>query len=571
MKTRRTEGRTPRRISLAVARAMLVAGASSALGSCSLLYDLGGDQCNKDTDCAALGDLFEDKVCKEHVCVDPGGCKTNSDCIDHPETFGGTQFQGEPALCIKRQCVALKDPEVCPVILPIEDPKATDALRTENAIVLGGFAEIPESSLIGTATRNFDLALDELGNKIGGLPSAGGGSRPVVMVVCQAKTSDNAVLDRAMAHLADDLHVPGVVSALPPDRLQHVFETKGHEAGMFFISAQEADGTLTRLQDDNLIWSVLPGGNALGISYAPLLTRTLTYLNLSEPAKVATVVATDVRLLTDMVETAKKSPADGGLFYNELSLADNFNNDKYLEVQISSQSEAPEDTLLTEAQSVLAFLPHVIIAAADIEFLTKMIPVIERDWPTGTGQPKKPFYILSPYHFNATALLTLFDDLPAVRNRIVGLNAPAAADQTLYVDYRLAFQGYANDDWKPDFENYYDAVYYLLYAAAAGRGPVQSGSEFALGMPRLLSGQLAFGVGANDLDEAMPQVSLGSAITLNGTMGPPDFDPITGTRQAPASIWCVDSTRASRPDVLRYNTATKTLDGDFPTNCINGF
>jgi hypothetical protein len=567
MKMRLDNRRTSRRVALGVARALLVAGAAGGMASCSVLYDLGADQCNRDEDCAALGDLFEDKVCRQNVCVDPGGCRTNADCIDDPITFGGTGVVGEPAICRERQCIPLKSTE-CPVVLPIRDERATQLLKEGDAVILGGFAQIPETSAIGAGIRNFDLALSELADGPGGLPGdVSGAVRPTVMVVCQAATEDNAVLDAAIDHLADDLRVPAVVSALSSANLQYVFSQKGREAGMFFMSTEDADGLLTLLPDDNLVWHMLPGGKALGASYAPLLTRTLAFLDLSAEARVAMVVASDIRVLADMFDAATQSPASGGISFNGMNVTQNLAAGFYREVQVPSVLQSPDDPLLTQIADVVSFAPNVVIAPTATEFLSKMIPGIERDWPSGTP---RPFYVLSPYHYNSTGRMqTLLQEFPDVRTRLVGLNAAAAEDPEVYDEYERAFLRYDSANWVPGLENYYDAIYYTLYAGARAS---TSGADFALGMGRLLSGPTEIAVGQADLSEGLAQASL-VPITLNGTMGPPDFDASTGARNAPASVWCVEAGTPPVfvPDVLRYETGTTpAMAGTMPTTCIPG-
>jgi hypothetical protein len=83
-------------------------------------------------------------------------------------------------------------------------------------------------------------------------------------------------------------------------------------------------------------------------------------------------------------------------------------------------------------------------------------------------------------------------------------------------------------------------------------------------MRRLLSGRLTFSVGPDDLLPAFLELETpGSSIVLNGAMGPPNFDPATGARDEPGSVWCVDAKRSLHTDVLRLDSAGN-LSGDFP-------
>src|SRR6185503_2965802 len=114
-------------------------------------------------------------------------------------------------------------------------------------------------------------------------------------------------------------------------------------------------------------------------------------------------------------------------------------------------------------------------------------------------------------------------------------------------------------------ENHYDAAYYLIHAAAAaGSVTPLIGSDLVNGMRRLLSGRLSFSVGPEDLLPAFLELETpGSSIVLNGAMGPPNFDPATGARDEPGSVWCVDAQRNLHADVLRLDS-DGDLVGDFP-------
>jgi hypothetical protein len=201
-----------------------------------------------------------------------------------------------------------------------------------------------------------------------------------------------------------------------------------------------------------------------------------------------------------------------------------------------------------------------------------MVPAIESGWMDAAGSQNKPFYLLSPYHFNNPALTPLLQGTPNVRTRMVGVNVASAVDQTLYNTYKISYNA-AYSGGQLGYENYYDAAYYMIYsAAAAGNVPSLTGDDLARGMGRLLSGQ-AFGVGQMDIPQALGvlQSSSQAKITLNGTDGPPTWDPGTGGKVGPGSVWCVDNTSKQRADVLRYDDTSKTLTGTFPTACFASF
>jgi hypothetical protein len=580
-------------------------------GGCSLLKDLSADQCELDSDCDAQPQ-FKGRQCVAGVCLgktiggggghggssgdDSSGGSSATSGSDGGAPSGGKPPQGgdagaapvaecatnaecldknfDPSICMNGSCVPLLSDD-CPVILPVTEDLWNDNLRTQSPIIFGAFAHIP-STLIGDQIRNYDLALTEFTHKVNGLPGSGSKRRGLVAVVCRAEYATTANLDAAAAHLVDDLKVPGIIAGLLADDLQHVFDTKVHDADVMMMSPLESDSTLVSLKDDGLIWQMLPGGGPVAVSYSPLVDRTVDHLvgngtlsDASDTVRVALVTATDLRFLQDQTETIIDT-----VKFNGKSVADNLNDGNFKSIGITSVYGDKNANLTPQIQAVLDFKPHIIIADAADEFLSKMIPAIESGWAGAAGSQGKPFYLLSPYHFNNPALTSMLQSNPTVRVRMVGVNVASAVDQKLYNSYQIAFDAaYPEVVGDRGYENFYDAAYYLIYsAAAAGNVATLSGDDLARGMGRLLSGP-AFGVGQTDIPNALSalQSSAQAKITLNGTDGPPAWDPGTGGKVGPGSIWCVDSGLKQRADVLRYDDTSKTLTGTFPSSCFSGF
>lgn len=553
-----------------LALAALVALALGTLDACSLLYDLSTEQCSQTSDCAALGASFSEYVCIEHLCrpsTEAGYCDTNASCLDAPDN------PGDPAICTRKSssdvgksCVYLKTPE-CPLVLPNTRELWRENLRNDDALILGGFGTIPPEQT-GMQIRNYDLALTELTSKIGGLPGSGGSRRPVVMVLCRANFTERTELDASMTHLADTLKVPGIVSGLLADDLQYAFESKGLAANMFFMSPLESDSTLTTLQDDGLLWHVGPGGTSVGRAYAPLLDRTLTYLNVSGPVRVASVLASDLRVLSDIDAVVRSAPSAGGISFNGKNAFENLNEQNYKSIAITSVYTDPNVQLAAQSQDLLVFKPHVIIGDAADEFLDQMVPAIERGWAAAAGTQPRPFYLLSPIHYNNPALPRLLAAFPDVRQRLVGVNAPAAPDPTANIDYQFRFDtAYPEVAGRTGYENFYDAIYYLMYAAAGARNLLVSGQDIKRGMTQLLSGP-RYDVGPQAMAQAMQSLGVAN-ISLYGTLGPPNFDPSSGARGGVGSAWCVNSAGQQKADVLSYDDASKAMVGTFP--CFSGF
>lgn len=543
--------------------AAAIAAAGWMVASCSLIYDLSTEQCSTDVDCTSRGGVFADMVCRQNVCEIPTiveGCTSNAQCIDEPG------FGGELRACIERDCVPVTSTE-CPLLLPL-DQLGIDNLRTANPLILGAYAEIPTEQT-GVQILNYNLALTEVEQEIGGLAGANGTRRSVVMVVCDGNQVDRSALDSSLKHLTD-LRVPGVVSGLYGDDLQYVFENGGRQAGIFFVSPLEADPVLARLLDDNLVWHLLPSADYIARAYAPLLDRTLAHLDVTGgPVRVASIVANDLRLLGDIMN-AVQQPDIGIKFNAGKTVDDNIADDNYRSYGI--QETNPEASYTTQVADILTFKPHVIIAAAYEGFLERMVPIIERDWPEGVGEPPRPFYLLSPLHYRNGKLELLLDEHPELRERLVGVGAAAAEDPSLYRAYLTRWdEAYTERRGQAaGLENFYDAPYYLIYSAIAAGSAVNTGAGFASGMQRLLQGE-RYDVGPDDLRSAPGALSAPqSRIQLYGTMGPPDFDLITGTRASVGSAWCVDAGGNTLADVLRYREASGRMEGDMES-CIPGF
>ena len=95
--------------------------------------------------------------------------------------------------------------------------------------------------------------------------------------------------------------------------------------------------------------------------------------------------------------------------------------------------------------------------------------------------------------------------------------------------------------------------------------------DLRLGMQDLLNGN-PYNMCPRGMVDAAQALAQGS-ITLMGTLGPPDFDAMRGTRSAPGSVWCVNSANQTKSDVLRYvpniDPTQASLRGNF--ECVPGF
>jgi hypothetical protein len=483
-------------------------------------------------------------------------CRTNSECL----AWSG---EPEPSACVEGHCVRLLTQE-CPALLPNTKLGWLDALRHSDPdpVIFGVFGNVPPE-LIGLDGLNYDLALSEAARTVGGIPAAGDKRRPLLALLCKNVYHSPEAFDRAIDHLILELEVPGILAALESSDLEYAFRRHHAERQVFVMSPFEADPALLALDDDGLVWHILPGGESVAVPYGPLLDRTVAHLRNAgslgqdEPARVALVTTDDVRMLA----TLSSALTSGVLTLDGRPVLEN-SADTFRAVTIQSSELASSPPDYTEVIELLReFAPHVLISAATDEFMDAIVPALERAAPAA-GR----FYLLSPWNVKPDPLGRLLAAFPDIYRRIAGVNFAAAEDRTIYDAYQTrfdaAFPAYAGTR---DYENYYDAAYYLIYAAAgAGAVAPLTGADLASGMQRLLSGPYSFSVGPDDLVPGFTALEEpGSTLVLNGAMGPPDFDPRTGARVKPGSVWCVDGAGDVHMDVLRVDAAGR-LSGDFP-------
>lgn len=504
-------------------------------------------------------------------------CTTHLDCF----TLYPDDSDANPRACVQGTCVPLKTDD-CPIVLPYADNGVWSALKSTDAIIVGGFGPISGVSL-NTYTRNYDLALSEF-SQSGGVFAGSTKRHQVVMVLCKENVDVQADLLPPAKHLIEELQVPAVVAALKLEDQHYVWENEAQPNGTFMIMPLYNDESLVDAQDDGLIWNMLSRADALSVTYQPLIDMTVDHLKLAgvlgstDPVKISQVEAMDEPFLADTGRYI-----DANLQFNGQSTHDNLNADPplYDAIAIQSSNSAPPSDTQTDAISrILSFKPHIVIGSTADEMLRYIIPGVESGWDD-SSQPR-PFYILGALDFNDSQMMTLVtSDHSAsatppqtiLSHRILGINWPSAVDQTVDNAYL--------DRWKavyssvePGYENFYDPVYYLLYGIAAARLPL-TGVGIVAGLQRVISttnGTPVVDVGpGDDMDQYISLLSTNSRqkIELVGTMGPPNWDEF-GARNDPGSVWCVNSIGVFQSDQMRFDAGPPaTLTGEVsPTDCF---
>lgn len=541
-------------------------------GGCSLLYDLSTVQCARDADCRARGAAFTNTICEASLCVtpspgsggsgeggggggeEPSGCKTNAECID--ENFGS------PFVCRSGECISLTQTPECPVVLGLgQDMKN---LRSGDPIIIGAYSYVdPLSPRLSVPTLNYELAIDEFneGTRGGLVGGTGGKLRPLVAVVCSGTNSPD--LEASSEHLYGNLRVPAAISSLYTSDLLSTFLAQEATQGAFFMSPLEADSTLTSIEDQGLLWHTLASGPDLAVAFPPLLAQTEQFLTdvPSGELKVALVEAR-TPFLSDMANSVF-----GSLRWNGKSAVQNEKDGNFLRIQTDSSIEEGNPNTDEALLQLLKFAPDVIVAISSSEFV-ELMASYEVQRP---GSARPPFYLFSPYLFGISAVSETVDAY-GLSEHVLGVNFAAAEDSTLYDAY-LSRLKRANSDVDFDLEgseNYYDATYFMLYAIAAASTAPLTGASIAQGMQRLIDGPVSYNVGPEDIGKLVAYLRKDpeAKVSLQGTMGPPDFDLETGARHGKPSVYCI-RTSGFVQNAMTYDEETGLLKGSPP--CIPGF
>ncbi len=489
---------------------------------------------------------------------EPASCTTHDECL-------AASAEADPEICVDGRCTPLLLPPQCPLVLPQSDGLWRQSLQAggPEPFIFGAFTDVRKGTadLSGVFAYDYDLALAEVVHTLGGVPAAGGDVRPVLGVVCSNSFDTPDALDRAVDHLVNELKVPGILATLEVDDLERAFDLTS-EAQVFYLNLRDADPSLVARASDGLMWHMLAGWDSLLPSYQALVDRTLRHLASKgvlasdEPARVALVRTYDSPE-TNTLGTAllEHLVVNGAPFEsNPTGLAATV-----LLVDVPSFGTGTHD-YNSFIDALRRFEPHVVIFATAGEFVDILEGLEARN-----PQPA-PFYLLSPNQLDTADGGLIHAFAPDLYQRVAGVNFSAAVDASAYDAFQARFDAaYPNlATHAQHTENQYDGPWYLLYAAAAARGswPLR-GPDLDVAMRQLLSGD-KYSVGPDDLPRAMGELKrTGASIALYGTMGPPNFDPATGARSDPGTVWCVDAGGTLQADVLRLDDNGK-LSGTFP-------
>ncbi|MGC4086613.1 MAG: hypothetical protein QM756_01710 [Polyangiaceae bacterium] len=472
-------------------------------------------------------------------------CTVNADC-------NGDGLPLSRCRLPEQSCVALES-DHCRVVGDPSHPRA---------LFFGAFASFGVSAAAQTMRETYEFALGEL-MQYGGLPPRDL-RRPLVMVLCD-NNSGSAVIDEAVRHLTEDVQVPAILAALSSADLQRSFEA---HSNTFYLSPQTVTEELAASDTEGLVWNLLGRSADLVGIYVRVVAQLETYLrglaSSTDPIKVAVVTE-----LADSEEYDLSTAVLGHLKINAKSFNDNELAGTALRVDLSN---------VEAVKRVIDFKPQLVISFAKARFSQAggVAAQIEQ------ALTPRPHYLLSPFNVgDAADLEQLFSGGSTVigqtNRRFLGIDGVSALDGTsrdVKHDYESNLRG-SYPGALLGFENYYDAVYYLVYAMLAGGAPI-TGRTTAFGMTQLYTGNpnnpsVKYYTGPGDLSTLFSLLPMRDPIYLMGAIGAPTFDS-QGGRVDTGSIYCFDDTYHIQKGVIGYNPSDDTLYQNLPSlPCLTSF
>ncbi|HEX6276754.1 MAG TPA: hypothetical protein VFZ53_27110, partial [Polyangiaceae bacterium] len=366
------------------------------------------------------------------------------------------------------------------------------------------------------------------------------------------------------------------LTALPAAELKRTFErvAREQERSVFMLGTSPPAPLVTELDDGGLLWHVLPPPSDLAVVYPRLLRRVQAYLKerASNAKDGALRLALSSSLRAEDVDMASSIDASLVLNGKNRQELDRASYRRYaLEAETVDDGKSYVDALV----DLFEFRPHVVVAVDDDVFITNILRVLESAWEQVEDGQERPFYVLSPAQARSATLESALLEFPTLAQRVVGVAPAVARDTELHAAYLSDLASRNTDLLQVDGgESYYDAAYFLLYAAAASGAPEPSGKELASGMQRLLDGA-PFSMGEPQIPEVLGALrDPNASVALYGTLGAPDFDRSTGARRhGEGSVWCVtlegDEDVMFHYDALSLDASNDGLVGEL--ECIPGF
>jgi len=551
----------------------------SVLGSCTLISDLSGDQCETDADCSGRGEAFASTICSpQKICVPPGslGCSSNQDCID--------QNGGLPFICknpgVGEDCTPLLKKDLCfNVVGDVSD---------DNVLILGFM--FPGSGDLAFLSNDLtippmELALKEFAETGNGLPIGPNGTRrPLAVVACDELVDPTGAAD----YLINTIGVPAILGPGTAGQTIQIGQDEAFANNVLMFPPGHCATIEEEVQDGSLLWSVYPDGRTQADAMVKLVgkyeDRVRTEQGLSpDPAvdqiRVAMTVRGDAETqgLANYLQTVL-------MFNGKTALANSADDCSptgpcFLRRDYPDPDFNPDPSIFDGVTAdLLAFDPQIIIPVGLVETATPLLESIEANW---TDPTFRPLYGFLDGGFNPDPLsVAIVADLAlptptGLASRLAGTVPYGDYGGDSWAAFNIRYNGLFGKDAIPIQEFWYDAIYLAAYAAVgAGQVPTLDGKALANGLLKVGNQQspgsgTPINAGPTDINKAFAALSVGGEIDYQGVVSPYDFDQSTGCAKSDYTVWCF-SVDASNMPVLDasgsyafYDYKQDTLTGTF--------
>jgi hypothetical protein len=474
--------------------------------------------------------------------------------------------------CIDGTCADITSPE-CGVILG--DDWIHEDLEAKPYVIgavsrWGGTSNLQDEPFYW----NLMLAMREFG-AFGRIPIEGEDRRPVLLLCHRPSEADLAPVEAALDHMVR-IGVSSVLMLLEsrPELEALVHRTlieRGED--LFFLDVGGGTGwvfnRLLNLPDGGRLWHMRGDSQSLAYPFAPLVERVEELVNpgastgaAAEPTRLAIVNGTTDQFNAEIVASLSD-------FYQAiLTINGMMLNDQRERVLILSETATEGGQGLYDL--IAEFGAHIVIDFSS--FGPGLEPFVDMAF-ADRGLPP-PFYVVPFVHRHAGSLVAQLGASPA-RTRVVGMRAASADDPTLHRAYidrirSIAPEVYRNaPEWHArQYDNVYDATYYLIYGAVAGG---RGGTEKSFGFRRLISGpQREIGPGGIASVLARLSSSAGATLSLSGPSGDFGFHVPTGGRIAFSNAWCIEEVPVDGTDFFFYDYAFDVLRYDHTSGDLIG-
>jgi ABC-type branched-subunit amino acid transport system substrate-binding protein len=480
----------------------------------ALAFGVSGAGCN------SLTKLDAYKVTPSTTGTDSSAaCVSNAACTEEATRAAGSSAP-VAAVCVQGsgRCVKLLS-EDCDAI--------TGDYTTEDAIVIGSLFSTKGAQAATNLQRQQSamLAVNQI-NDVGGVPSASGSPRELVLVSCDESTD----LMRAGDHLVGELEVPAIVG---PNTSQDTLDLSGSisvAGGTVVMSPTAVASSIGDLIDDGLTWLMVPSD----VQRAPLMMSQINVLEaqLKAERSLATVKL-GIVFRNDALGVGTRTSLNS-LVLNGKPLSDSVNLGSNVHINPYSFGSADQQTLVNE---YLAFLPDIIVLAGTAEAISQVMVPLEAAWPAGAPRP----HYVSIDSVKVPELITAATGNDDLRQRVRGTGiTPSPASAGVYNAFKLDYQvAYPGSSIISGMGPAYDATYAIAFALASKKHEAVSGHAIKDGLRKLAGGDMMIELGPTRVLSAFQKLADGEAIDARGTFTSLSWSDAGTVLGGTIEVWCI--------------------------------